>query len=88
MSDLDPSTAILILRFPDGDVQHRTTRAELPIGARVRTRGTDWRVRTYDESGAAILEAVPAATGAAGGPVVIPDALGDKPLTVEVLAEV
>jgi hypothetical protein len=96
MSDLDPNTAILTLRFPDGDVEHRSTQAELPIGSTVRTRGTHWRVREYDQRGAAILEPVetdghgPATgdgQGAPSGPVVVPDPLGDKPLTLEVLVE-
>jgi hypothetical protein len=54
----------------------------------VRTRGTLWRVREFTDSGAAILEeAQQPVEGAAQGPVVIPDPLGDKPLTFEILAE-
>ena len=96
-----PSTAILILRFPDGDVEHRTTQGELPIGALVRARGTTWRVKSYSHE-SAFLEAAEArgdaaagdgdgaagdGDGAAGGPVVLPDPLGDKPLTLEILVE-
>jgi hypothetical protein len=75
-----------MLRFPDGDVEYRSTRGELPIGALVRSRGSQWRVRRY-ESGAAILEEVEA-PGAPGGPVVTHSPLGDEPVTLEVLAEV
>jgi hypothetical protein len=83
-------TPILTLRFPDGEVEHRSTRRELPIGALVRARGSLWRIRAHTETGAAVVEeAEPPVDGAAPGPVVIPDPLlGDKPLTLEVLAEV
>ncbi len=83
-----PTTPILILRFPDGDVEYRSTRGEFPIGTLVRSRGSLWRIRQHTESGAAILESAEEPTqGAAGGPVVIPDPLGDKPLILEILAE-
>ena len=86
-----PTTPILLLRFPDGDVEYRTTRGELPIGALIRSRGTTWRVRRY-EGGTAFLEAAEDGDGAGGagasaGPGVLPFTLGDEPLTVEVLAE-
>jgi hypothetical protein len=83
-----PATPILTLRFPDGDVEYRSTRGELPIGALVCSRGSLWRVRAHTQTGAAILEpAEPPAEGAPGGPVVIPSALADTPLTLEILAE-
>ena len=83
-----PTTPILILRFPDGDVEYRSTRGDVPVGTLVRSRGGLWRVRQHTESGAAILEsAEEPAQGAARGPVVIPDPLGDKPLIVEILVE-
>lgn len=86
-----PDTPILILRFPDGDVEWRSTRGELPVGALVRSRGTTWRVRHYD-GGTAFLEAAEDGGGAGGagasaGPGVLPLTLGDEPLTVEVLVE-
>ena len=83
-----PTTPILILRFPDGDVEYRSTRGELPIGVTVRARGALWRVSKH-RNGAAILEAAEPAGGAGAldGPAVIPTGLGDDPLIVEVLAE-
>ena len=83
-----PDTPILILRFPDGDVQYQSTRGELPIGARIRARGTFWRVREYADSGAAILEPfeVPG-QGTPGSRTVNPSPIGNEPMTVEVLAE-
>ena len=81
-----PNTPILILRFPDGDVQYRSTRGELPIGGQVRARGCLWRIREYTDSGAAILEPFEVAgVGTAGGPAVNPSPIGDEPLTVEVV---
>jgi hypothetical protein len=85
---MSPNTPILILRFPDGDVEHRTTRGELPIGALVRTRGARWRVESYADGAAILVSAEPVVEGAPSGPLVIPDMLGDKPLIVEVLLEV
>jgi len=82
-----PTTPILALRFPDGEVEFRSTRGDLPIGAQVRARGCLWRVREYTANGAAILESAESpGEGAAGGPVVVPGPLGDTPLTVEILA--
>jgi len=80
-----PHTPILLLRFPDGDVEHRSTRGELPVGTIVRSRGTLWRITRF-ENDAAILEAA-AVDGAPGGPVVSPDPLGDTPLTLEIFSE-
>lgn len=82
-----PDTPILILRFPDGDVEYRSTRGDLPIGAQVRSRGCLWRIREFTATGAAILEAaeVPG-QGTPGGRMVNPTPIGDEPLTVEVLA--
>jgi len=87
-----PGTPILVLRFPDGDAEYRSTRAELPLGALVRARGR-WRVRSYEE-GAAVVEldapsSQDAVGGAAAGPSfsALPTPLGDTPLTLEVLAE-
>jgi hypothetical protein len=80
----------MILRFPDGDVEYRSTRGELPTGALVRARGTTWRVRSFTGR-VALLESAEQPVdgdGAAGGPVVIPTPLGDQPLTLEILSEV
>ena len=81
-----PNTPILALRFPDGEVEYRSTRGELPIGAQVRARGRLWRVREYSESGAAILESadVPG-VGTPGARTVNPSPIGDEPMTIEVL---
>jgi hypothetical protein len=80
-----PKTPIFILRFPDGDVEYRSTRGELPIGTVIRARGALWRIRAYD-GGAAMLETHEPAEGAVGGSVKLPDPFDDKPLTLEVLA--
>ncbi|HEX2426407.1 MAG TPA: hypothetical protein VHI53_00670 [Gaiellaceae bacterium] len=80
----------MILRFPDGDVEYRSTRGELPTGALVRARGTTWRVRSFTGR-VALLESAEQPVdgdGAGGGPVVIPTPLGDQPLTLEILSEV
>ncbi len=82
-----PDTPILILRFPDGDIEYRSTRGELPIGAQIRARGCMWRICQYTESGAAILESaeVPG-QGTPGSRTVNPSPIGNEPMTVEVLA--
>jgi hypothetical protein len=82
-----PTTPILGLRFPDGDIEYRSTRGELPIGAQVRARGCLWRVREYGENGIAILESaeVPG-QGTPGSRTVNPTPIGDEPMTIEVLA--
>jgi hypothetical protein len=79
----------MILRFPDGEVEYRSTRGELPVGTLVRARGALWRVRSFSGR-AALLESAeqPDSDSAAGGPVVIPTPLGDQPLTLEILSEV
>jgi hypothetical protein len=58
-------------------------------GTHVRARGTAWRVRSINGL-TVTLEAIDtvAPDGASAGPVVIPDPLGHKPLTLEILAEV
>ena len=83
-----PTTPILILRFPDGDVEWRSTRGEMPVGAIVRARGVDWRVRAHVDH-TVELEPVDSdgAAGPAGGPVTRPTPLGDRPLTFEILQE-
>ena len=82
-----PETPVLILRFPDGDVEWRTTHEALPVGAKIRARGTLWRIRGYSEGGAAILEVfeVPG-QGTPGSRTVKPIPIGDEPMTIEVLA--
>lgn len=82
-----PDTPILILRFPDGDVEWRSTQSELPVGAKVRARGTLWRIREYSDAGAAVLELfeVPG-QGTPGSRTVNPSPIGDEPMTIEVLA--
>jgi hypothetical protein len=80
-----PTTPILLLRFPDGDVEYRTTRGELPVGALVRARGATWRVRCYVADSAILDAAESPSDGAAGGAIVVPDLLGDKPPTLEIL---
>jgi hypothetical protein len=83
-----PETPILALRFPDGDVEYRSTLGELPIGTQIRARGTLWRIREFGENGIAILElAVVPGEGTAGGSTVNPTPIGDEPMIIEVLVE-
>jgi hypothetical protein len=84
---VSPSTPILILRFPDGDVEHRSTRGELPVGTELRSRGALWRISRY-VGDAAMLESAERSDPAGGAPSVIPSPLGDDPITLEVLAEI
>ena len=84
---MNPTTSILTLRFPDGDVEHRFTRGELPIGALVRSRGNLWRISQYVGPVAFLEAAEEPVDGAPGGPLVLPSPFGDTPLTLEVLAE-
>ena len=82
-----PETPILILRFPDGDVQYQSTRGELPVGAKIRARGTFWRIREYAAGGAAILEVFEVlGQGTPGSRTINPTPIGDEPMTIEVLA--
>jgi hypothetical protein len=82
-------SSVLLLRFPDGDVEYRSTLGDIVEGTRIRARGSSWRVRSINGL-TVTLEAVGTAApdGASAGPVVVPDPLGDKPLTLEILAEV
>jgi hypothetical protein len=81
-----PTTPILMLRFPDGDVEYRTTQGELPVWALVRARGALWRVQGYVKQ-AAVLASFDG-DGAPGQPLVRPDPLGDTPLILEIMSEV
>jgi hypothetical protein len=89
-SDPDEApTPILTLRFPDGDVEHRSALGELPVGTRIRARGALWRVtrcagstvrlEAYEEDP---VNGVPTPTA----PAIIPTALSDEPLVVEILS--
>jgi hypothetical protein len=82
-----PSTPIILLRFPDGDVEWRSTRGELPIGTLVRSRGALWRVRAY-EGEAVLLEEASVEDQFRHGPVVKPSPLGDEPTLLETIIEV
>ena len=82
-------TPILTLRFPDGDVEHRSTRGELTLGAVIRARGALWRVREYLGQTVLLEPAEPLPVDGAptpSAPTVIPTGLGDDPLTVEILS--
>ena len=82
------STPILTLRFPDGEVEHRTTESELPLGVLVRARGVLWRVAGYERS-AVILELAGAEDRARHGPEATdPTALGKTPIQLETIIEV
>jgi hypothetical protein len=81
------STQILLLRFPDGDVEWRTSQAELPVGTLVRSRGALWRVSTYDGTTVSLV-AASAEDNIQHGPVVKPSPLGDEPFLMETIIEV
>jgi hypothetical protein len=81
-----PDTPIVTLRFPDGEVEYRSTRGELPIGVLVRSRGTYWRVSRYVE-GTAFLEPASADDPFQHGPKVTPSPLGDEPFLLETILE-
>ena len=81
-----PSTPIILLRFPDGEVEWRSTRGELPIGTLVRSRGALWRVRAYDGE-AVLLEEASVEDQFMHGPVVKPSPLGDQPTLLETVIE-
>jgi hypothetical protein len=83
-----PGTPIVLLRFPDGDVEWRSTRGELPIGVLVRSRGALWRVQAYEE-GTVILEAASLEDQASHGPeVTTPTPIGERPVLLETIIEV
>ena len=82
-----PTTPILLLRFPDGDVEYRSTRGELPLGAQIRARGAEWRIARYDGATAFLEVLQEDAAGAPGGPTLSPIGLDAAPLTLEILAE-
>ena len=80
------TTPILLLRFPDGDVEYRSTRGELPVGTRIRTRGREWRIARYEGTGAFVEAVDEEPSGAPSGPASTPLGLGDDPLTLEILS--
>ena len=82
-----PGTPVVLLRFPDGDVEWRSTRGELPVGVLVRSRGALWRVRAH-ERGAVILEEASLEDQASHGPVTTPTPIGDRPVLLETILNV
>jgi hypothetical protein len=80
---------ILILRFPDGDVEHRSTPRELTVGTRIRARGTLWRVTARTGNAVHLEPYEEEAVDGAPTPTVstiVPTALGDEPLIIEILS--
>jgi hypothetical protein len=69
-------------------VEYRSTRGEMPVGARIRTRGQEWRIVRYEGTAALVEPIEVEASGAPTGPPVNPLGLGDEPLTVEILSAV
>ncbi len=80
-------TPILLLRFPDGDVEYRSTGSVLPVGVLVRSRGALWRVRAH-EHGAVILAEASLEDQASHGPVTAPTPIGDRPVLLETVLEI
>jgi hypothetical protein len=52
-----PTTPIRRVRFPDGDVEYRSTRGELAVGMLLRSRGVLWRVTGYDGDTVIVVQA-------------------------------
>ena len=77
-------TRIVLLRFPDGDVQYRSNEGELPVGVLVRSRGALWRVRA-SENGTVILDAASLEDQASHGPVTTPTPIGERPVLLETI---
>jgi hypothetical protein len=77
----------VILRFPDGEVEWRSTGVELPVGTLVRSRGALWRVRSSDD-GTVVLDEASPDDQAAHGPVMKPSPLGDESILLETILEV
>ena len=82
-----PGTPIFLLRFPDGDVEWRSTSGELPIGVLIRSRGALWRVQAH-EGGAVILQEASLEDQASHGPVTTPTPIGDRQVLLETILEV
>ena len=82
-----PDTQIILLRFPDGDVEYRSSGSELPVGVLVRSRGALWRVRAH-ERGAVILAEASLDDQASHGPVTAPTPIGERPVLLETILEV
>ena len=82
-----PGTQIILLRFPDGDVEYRSSGSELPVGVLVRSRGALWRVRKSDGSTVILDEASPE-DQASHGPVTAPTPIGERPVLLETILEV
>ena len=83
-----PDTQIILLRFPDGDVEYRSSGSELPVGVLVRSRGALWRVQAHTERGAVILAEASVEDQASHGPVTAPTPLGERQVLLETILEV
>jgi hypothetical protein len=82
-----PGTPIVVLRFPDGEVEWRTTPGELPVGTLVRARGALWRIFESDGRAVVLVEASHE-DQAKHGPAMKPSPLGDEPFLLETVIEV
>ncbi|HEX5701411.1 MAG TPA: hypothetical protein VFX77_12245 [Rubrobacter sp.] len=82
-----PDTPILILRFPDGQVEWRSSAGELSVGTLVRARGALWRVRQSDGK-TVVLDEAPPEDQAKHGPTMKPSPLGDEPFLLETIIEI
>ena len=80
-----PTTPIRRIRFPDGDVEYRTTRGELPLGTVLVSRGVHWRVVRYDGETALVALADARGSRARTGSAAAPSPLGPEPPTLEVM---
>ena len=82
-----PDTPIVVLRFPDGEVEWRSTPGELAIGTLVRARGALWRVKESDGRTVVLVEASHE-DQAKHGPAMKPSPLGDEPFLLETVIEI
>jgi hypothetical protein len=82
-----PDTPIVILRFPDGEVEWRSANVQLPVGTLVRSRGALWRVRSSDD-GTVVLDEASPDDQVVHGPVMKPSPLGDESMLLETIIEV
>lgn len=79
-----PGTPVVRIRFPDGEIEYRTTRGQLEVGTRINSRGVIWRVTGYDRHTVLVERAdAPRAAPPIGETLPLP--LGVEPPTVEIL---
>jgi hypothetical protein len=79
-----PQTPIHRVRFPDGDVEYRSTRGDLTVGSVISSRGVRWRVVGYDGATVLVERAGPGPSSA-GIDETLPYPLGVEPPRIDVM---